>query len=81
MSGSGVQDCYYDDGDGGISKDAPLIINCCCGRCDADKTCAPDSITGSGSWQLMNSPFCPAEGCGIEGWFVNNGYFFYSSLL
>ena len=62
--------------DGGISKDSPLIINCCCGRCDADKTCAPDSITGSGSWQLMNSPLCPAEGCGIEGWFVNIGYFF-----
>merc|ERR1719370_570821 len=24
--------------------------NCCCGQCDIDMTCAPDSTTGSGLW-------------------------------
>ena len=42
-------------------------VNCCCGRCDIDMTCAPDSTTGSGFWQPLYSTLCPAEGCGSEG--------------
>merc|ERR1719264_39336 len=30
-------------------------------------TCVPDSTTGSGLWQPMYFPLCPAEGCGSEG--------------
>jgi len=40
---------------------------CCCGRCDADMTCAPDSTTGSGLWQPMHATLCPSDGCGREG--------------
>merc|ERR1712110_960754 len=48
---------------------SPFVSNCCCGQCDVEPkiTCAHDSITGSGLWQPMHSPLCPAEGCGSEG--------------
>ena len=47
----------------------PLVVNCCCDRCDTDKiTCAADSITGSGLWQTTKySPLCPEEPCGSHG--------------
>ena len=65
---AGNQVCHYDGGQGGTSKDSPLIVTCCCGRCPDDVTCAPDSITGSGLWQsIAYSPLCPTEGCGTDG--------------
>ena len=65
---AGNQVCHYDGGQGGTSKDSPLIVTCCCGRCPDDVTCAPDSITGSGLWQSnAYSPLCPTEGCGTDG--------------
>ena len=65
---AGNQVCLYDGGQGGTSEDSPLIVNCCCGRCPDDVTCAPDSITGSGLWQsIAYSPLCPTEGCGTDG--------------
>ena len=53
-------DCHYENSTG-------LTVNCCCGQCDVDMTCAPDSTTGSGLWQPMHSPLCPADGCGSQG--------------
>ena len=65
---AGNQVCLYNGGQGGTSKDSPLIVTCCCGRCPEDVTCAPDSITGSGLWQsIAYSPLCPTEGCGTDG--------------
>ena len=61
------QDCLYDGSSGGTSWQSPLVVNCCCGRCDLDSICAHDSTTGSGIWQPMHSPLCPAEGCGSDG--------------
>ena len=62
-----AQDCKYDgSGDGGSYED-PLIIECCCGQCDTDRTCAADSTTGSGVWQEKHSLLCPIEGCGSGG--------------
>ena len=64
---SGAQDCHYDSGNGGTEQ-SPFVSKCCCGQCDVEKiTCASDSTTGSGLWQPMHSPLCPAEGCGSEG--------------
>ena len=65
---AGAQDCYYKGGNGGTDQ-SPFVSKCCCGRCEAEPmiTCASDSTTGSGLWQPMHSPLCPAEGCGSEG--------------
>ena len=50
-----------------------LTGNCCCGQCDLDMTCAPDSTNGSGLWQPKHSMLCPTEGCGSEGeWWTEN---------
>ena len=59
----GNLDCRYEN----IIDNNILTGNCCCGRCDTDMTCAPDSTNGSGLWQPMHSTLCPAEGCGSEG--------------
>ena len=58
------QVCQYDGSTGGTEL-SPLLVNCCCNRCDTDKiTCAADSITGSGLWQTTKySPLCPEEPC------------------
>ena len=70
---AGEQVCLYDGGHGG-TRESPLVVNCCCGRCPDDVTCAPDSITGSGLWQpIPYSPLCPTEGCGTEGEFEGFG--------
>ena len=60
--------CQYDGSTGGTEL-LPLVVNCCCDRCDTDKiTCAADSITGSGLWQTTKySPLCPEEPCGSHG--------------
>ena len=58
---AGRQDCHYDS----------VKAICCCGQCHTDYTCAPDSTTGSGLWQLMHLPFCPAVGCGTEGQLID----------
>ena len=62
------QVCQYDGSTGGTEL-SPLLVNCCCDRCDTDKiTCAADSITGSGLWQTTKySPLCPEEPCGSYG--------------
>ena len=60
---AGALDCHYES----LSDSFGGDVNCCCGRCDIDMTCAPDSTTGSGFWQPMHSTLCPAEGCGSEG--------------
>ena len=62
------QVCQYDGSTGGTEL-SPLLVNCCCDRCDTDKiTCAADSITGSGLWQTTKySPLCPEEPCGSHG--------------
>ena len=60
------QDCLYDGRSGG-SRESPFVVNCCCGRCEFDMTCAPDSISGFGLWQKMHPMLCPTEGCGSEG--------------
>ena len=58
----GTLDCSYG-----------LTGNCCCGQCDVDMTCAPDSTNGSGLWQPKHSMLCPTEGCGSEGeWWTEN---------
>ena len=62
---AGNQDCHYDGNN--VGNNGGTAFNCCCGRCDIDRICAHDSTTGSGIWQPMLSPLCPAEGCGIEG--------------
>ena len=59
----GELDCHYEN----LIDNHGLTGNCCCGQCDLDMTCAPDSTTRSGLWQPMHSPLCPAEGCGSEG--------------
>ena len=62
------QVCQYDGSTGGTEL-SPLLVNCCCNRCDTDKiTCAADSVTGSGLWQTTKySPLCPEEPCGSYG--------------
>ena len=67
----GTQDCHYDQ----------LKEVCCCGRCHTDFTCAQDSITGSGLWQLMDSSFCPDEGCDTQGEFESVEFFESCQLL
>ena len=59
----GALDCPYENqiDNNGVTG------HCCCGQCDVDMTCAPDSNTGSGLWQPLHSSLCPAEGCGSEG--------------
>merc|ERR1719350_896022 len=59
----GTLDCQYEN----LIDISALTGTCCCGQCDIDMTCAPDSTTGSGLWQPMHSPLCPAEGCSSEG--------------
>ena len=54
----GALDCHYQN---------RSTVNCCCGQCDIDMTCAPDLTTGSGLWQPMHSTLCPEEGCGSVG--------------
>ena len=50
-----------------------LAGNCCCGQCDVDMTCAPDSTSGSGLWQPKHPMLCPTKGCGSEGeWWRDN---------
>ena len=58
----GALDCHY-------GNFTDLSMNCCCGRCDVDMTCALDPATGTGVWQKMYSPLCPSEGCGSQGGF------------
>jgi len=60
---AGAQDCHYESSIYSFGGN----VNCCCGRCDSNVTCAPDSTTGSGFWQPIHFPLCPAEGCGSEG--------------
>ena len=72
--------CHYDGGQGG-TEESPFFVNCCCGRCDADKTCVQDSITGSGLWQPIMSPLCPTEGCGTEGDLKGFDWCLVSSIL
>jgi len=67
----GKQDCHYENF---IANSFGLTVNCCCGQCDIDMTCAPDSTTGSGLWQPMHSPLCPADGCGSEGVVTSPNY-------
>ena len=60
----GELDCLYEN----LIDNAGLTVNCCCGQCDIDMTCAPDSITGSGFWQPTKySTLCPEDGCGSKG--------------
>ena len=59
----GALDCPYEDQIGYNG----LAGNCCCGQCDVDMTCAPDSTSGSGLWQPKHPMLCPTEGCGSEG--------------
>ena len=63
IASAGAQDCHYES----LINNFGGNVNCCCGRCDIDMTCAPDSTTGSGFWQPMYSTLCPAEGCGSDG--------------
>merc|ERR1719500_732127 len=63
-------DCHYENLIGNNGGTA----NCCCGQCDIDMTCAPNSTTGSGLWQPMYSTLCPAEGCGSEGEVTSPNY-------
>ena len=63
---AGAQDCRYEGGNGG-EIESPLVVNCCCNRCDTDRTCDPDSTTGFGHWKSTHSTLCPAEGCGSQG--------------
>ena len=63
---SGSQNCHYDDSNGG-TEDVPMLVNCCCNRCDLDMTCSVESSTGLGLWQPAYPQLCPAEGCGREG--------------
>ena len=59
----GALDCHYKthiDNHG-------LAGNCCCGQCDIDMTCAPNSTDGSGLWQPKHPMLCPTKGCGREG--------------
>ena len=60
---AGTLDCHYEF----LTINNGGTVNCCCGQCDIDMTCAPDSITGSGLWQPMYSTLCPEDGCGSEG--------------
>jgi len=61
---AGALDCHYES----LNVSFGGNVNCCCGRCNIDMTCAQDSTTGSGFWQpTMYSTLCPAEGCGSEG--------------
>ena len=63
----GALDCPYEDHIDGLAG------NCCCGQCDVDMTCAPDSTSGSGLWQPKHPMLCPTEGCGSEGeWWREN---------
>ena len=52
VSPAGAQDCHYH------------TDHCCCGHCQKF-SCALDSTTGAGLWQM--STLCPAAGCGSEG--------------
>ena len=57
-----AEDCKYD-----------YVVgeHCCCGQCTDPGwlylACVLDSTTGSGLWQPMHSPLCPAEDCGSNG--------------
>ena len=65
----GALDCHYENH---IDYHG-LAGNCCCGQCDMDMTCAPDSTNGSGLWQPKHPMLCPTEGCGSEGeWWREN---------
>ena len=59
----GALDCHYEN----HIDNHGLAGNCCCGQCDIDMTCAPDSTTGSGLWQPKHPMLCPTKGCGSEG--------------
>ena len=64
----GAHNCSYNGGSGNTYQlESPLVINCCCGQCDTDMTCSPDSISGSGRWQPVYTSLCPDNGCGTEG--------------
>ena len=68
---AGALDCQYES----FINNFGGNVNCCCGRCDSNVTCAPDSTTGSGFWQpTMYSTLCPAEGCGSEGEYDVDGF-------
>ena len=65
----GALDCSYEN----HSDYHGLAGNCCCGQCDMDMTCAPDSTSGSGLWQPKHTMLCPTKGCGSEGeWWRDN---------
>ena len=65
----GALDCHYEN----HIDHHGLSGNCCCGQCDIDMTCAPNSSTGSGLWQPKHPMLCPTKGCGIEGeWWREN---------
>ena len=68
---AGALDCPYEI----VIDNQGYAGECCCGRCDLDMTCAPDSTTGSGLWQPMHSTLCPTEGCGSAGkWWRKHDY-------
>ena len=65
----GALDCHYEN----HIDHHGLSGNCCCGQCDIDMTCAPNSTTGSGLWQPKHPVLCPTKGCGSEGeWWREN---------
>ena len=53
---AGAQDCHYDSSTSGTYQ-SPLVVTCCCDRCDTSMTCALDSTTGFRLWQLYAPQF------------------------
>ena len=64
----GAHNCSYDGSSGNTYQlETSLVINCCCGQCDTDLTCSPDSASGYGFWQTTHTSLCPENGCGTQG--------------
>ena len=64
----GAHNCSYDGSSGNTYQlETSLVINCCCGQCDTDLTCSPDSASGYGLWQPTHTSLCPENGCGTQG--------------